>query len=113
MNKDPVLYLDHIIESINAINGYVENLSKEEFLKSPIRQDAVCRRLEIIGEASNKLNSEFTEKHPHIHWYKIRGMRNLLIHEYFHVDLDQVWNTVKISIPELKSQILEILTKPI
>ena len=108
MNKDPFLYIDHIIESIHAIDQYVGNLSKEEFLKSPQTQDAVCRRLEIIGEAANKLDTEFTEKYPHIHWYKIVGMRNLLIHEYFNVDLDQVWNTVKKSIPELKQQILGI-----
>ena len=108
MKKDPYLYLDHIIESIQAIVDYLINISKESFLVTPQIQDAICRRLEIIGEAANKLDSEFTEKHPHIPWYKIVGMRNLLIHEYFNVDLDQFWNTVDKSIPELKKQILKL-----
>jgi len=71
-------------------------------------QDAICRRLEIIGEAASKLDDEFKDKYSDVPWYKIVGMRNLLIHEYFHVDLDQVWSTIEISIPELKKQILEI-----
>lgn len=102
MKKDPLLYLDHIIESIEALEKYTTNLSKEDFLNSLLIQDAICRRLEIIGEAANKLDDEFKEKHPHVPWYKIVGMRNLLIHEYFHVDLDQVWNTIQKSIPDLK-----------
>jgi uncharacterized protein with HEPN domain len=108
MKKDPFLYLDHIIESIEALEKYSENLSKDDFLNSLLVQDAICRRLEIIGEAANKLDDEFKEKHPDIPWYKIVGMRNLLIHEYFHVDLDQVWNTTQKSVPELKKQILKM-----
>jgi uncharacterized protein with HEPN domain len=108
MKKDPFLYLDHIIESIEALEKHSANLSKEDFLNSLLIQDAICRRLEIIGEAANKLDDEFKEKHPDIPWYKIVGMRNLLIHEYFHVDLDQVWNTLQNSIPELKVQVLNM-----
>lgn len=108
MKKDPLLYLDHIIESIEALEKYSENLSKEDFLNSLLIQDAICRRLEIIGEAASKLDDEFKDKYSDVPWYKIVGMRNLLIHEYFHVDLDQVWSTIEISIPELKKQILEI-----
>ena len=77
-------------------------------MKSLIIQDAVCRRLEIIGEAANKIDDEFKGKYPDVPWYKIVGMRNLLIHEYFHVDLDQVWNTIQKNIPELKKHILEM-----
>lgn len=108
MKKDPFLYLDHILESIEALEKYSENLSKEDFLNSLLIQDAICRRLEIIGEAASKLDDEFKDKYSDVPWYKIVGMRNLLIHEYFHVDLDQVWSTIEISIPELKKQILEI-----
>jgi uncharacterized protein with HEPN domain len=108
MNKDPFLFIDHILASIDAITKYIENVSKEDFFNSEKTQDAICRRLEIIGEAANKLDSEFTEQYPNIPWSKIVGMRNLLIHEYFNVDLDQVWNTVKKNIPELKKQIFKI-----
>lgn len=108
MKKDPFLYLEHIIESIEALEKYSQNLSKEDFSNSLLIQDAICRRLEIIGEAANKLDDEFKEKNPVVPWNKIVGMRNLLIHEYFQVDLDQVWNTIQKSIPELKKQILQI-----
>lgn len=77
-------------------------------MNSILIQDAICRRLEIIGEAASKIDDEFKEKYPDVPWHKIVGMRNLLIHEYFHVDLDQVWNTIQKSIPELKEQILKM-----
>ncbi|MGD9335165.1 MAG: DUF86 domain-containing protein [Desulfobacterales bacterium] len=70
-------------------------------------QDAVCRRLEIIGEAA-KLESEFKEQFLNIPWYKIVAMRNILIHEYFAVDLDQVWNTIQKDLPDLKNQLDKI-----
>ena len=64
MKKDPYVFIDHIRESIEAIEAYTQDVSREQFLNNPQIQDAVCRRLEIIGEAANKLESEFTEKFP-------------------------------------------------
>ena len=108
MKKDPYVFIDHIRESIAAIEAYTQDVSQEQFLNNSQIQDAVCRRLEIIGEAANKLESEFTEKFPNIPWYEIIAMRNILIHEYFGVDPDQVWNTVQKDIPELKRQLEKI-----
>ena len=108
MKKDPYVFIDHIRESIVAIETYTHGVTKETFLATPQIQDAVCRRLEIIGEAANKLESEFKEQFPNIPWYKIVAMRNILIHEYFAVDLDQVWSTVQKDLPDLKKQLEKI-----
>jgi len=108
MKKDPYVFIDHIRESITAIETYTNSITKEIFLNTTQIQDAVCRRLEIIGEAANKLESEFKEQFPNIPWYKIVAMRNILIHEYFSVDLDQVWNTVQKDLPNLKKQLDKI-----
>ena len=108
MKKDPFVLIEHIKESITAIEDYTHGISREGFLSTPQIQDAVIRRLEIIGEAANKLDPEFAEQFANIPWYEIAAMRNILIHEYFGVDLDQVWNTIKKDIPELKRQLEKI-----
>ncbi len=108
MKKDPYVFIDHIRESIEMIETYTNGVTKELFLNTPQIQDAVCRCLEIIGEAANKLESEFKEQFPNVPWYKIVAMRNILIHEYFAVDLDQVWNTVQKDLPDLKNQLDKI-----
>ncbi|RZB36157.1 MAG: hypothetical protein SRB2_02422 [Desulfobacteraceae bacterium Eth-SRB2] len=108
MKKDPYVFIDHIRESIAAIETYTFGVNKATFLNTPQIQDAVFRRLEIIGEAANKLESEFKEQFPNIPWYKIVAMRNILIHEYFAVDLDQVWNTVQKDLIDLKNQLDKI-----
>lgn len=109
MKKDPVIFLEHILECIELIEKYMANLSKEEFLKSTQAQDSVTRRLEVIGEATKHLLDEFKEYYQDIPWAKILAMRNMLIHEYFAVNLDVVWKTVKEDIPELKKHVLKIL----
>ena len=108
MKKDPYVYIEHIQESIAAIEEYTHDISKEKLLNTPQIQDAVCRRLEIIGEAANKLEPEFTEQFANIPWHQISAMRNILIHQYFSVDLDQVWSTIQKDIPELKRQLEKI-----
>lgn len=108
MKKDPAIFLEHILECIELIESYT-NISKEEFLKSTQAQDSVVRRLEVIGEASKNLLEEFKELYQDIPWKKILAMRNTLIHEYFAVNLDVVWKTVKEDIPGLKKHVSKIL----
>ncbi|MEM2571078.1 MAG: DUF86 domain-containing protein [Thermoproteota archaeon] len=82
MKKDPRIFIEHDLESINAIEKYIEGLSKEEFLASMEKQDAVIRRLEVIVEAVKHIPNEIREKYPDIPWKRIAGMKDVLIHEY-------------------------------
>lgn len=109
MKKDPKIFLTHIIESIKEIEKNTDNLSEDKFLSSTIIQDAVVRRLEIIGEATKNIPESFRDKHHDIPWKKLAGMRDVLIHEYFGVDLILVWKIINKDIPKLKKQIAELL----
>ncbi|MEW6227762.1 MAG: DUF86 domain-containing protein [Bacillota bacterium] len=107
--KDPRVFVEQILESIERINGYIAQRSVEDFMAPGELQDAVIRRLEIIGEAATKLPEAFKAQHPEVPWSQISGMRNKLIHEYFGVDLGLTWRTVQKDLPELERQLGEIL----
>lgn len=102
-------YLKHILDAIADIESSVKKLSKEEFKRSKDIKDATVRRIEIIGEAVKNISKEFKQKHTEIEWAKIAGTRDVMIHAYFSVDFDVVWNIVKNDLPELKKKIKEIL----
>jgi len=106
--KDKI-FLDHILQSIQRIQDYVEGVTKEEFFEDLQLQDAVIRRLEVIGEAARQLSADLKAKHRNIPWAQVIGMRNVLIHEYFGVDLGLIWATVQKDLPILREAILEIL----
>lgn len=106
--KDPIIFLEHILESIELIENYVKGKSESDFLKSKQLQDSVIRRIEIIGEAVKNLPKEFKEKHSGMPWKKIAGTRDLIIHRYFGVDLKLTWEVIVRDIPELKKSVLKI-----
>lgn len=111
MQKNPSLYLHHIIDSATQINDYLSGSDKQQFADNALVQDAVLRKLEVIGEACSSLEENFKQTHQNIPWRKISGMRNRLTHEYWDVDLDIVWHTVTIDVPALKSQLINLLEK--
>ncbi|MCX6750080.1 MAG: DUF86 domain-containing protein [Candidatus Pacearchaeota archaeon] len=106
--KNDLAFIEHILESINAIEDFSKNISKKELVVNRLNQSAIVREIEIIGEAVKNLSEDIKDKHKEIEWKDIAGTRDKMIHHYFGVDLDIIWNIIKISIPDLKIKILKI-----
>jgi uncharacterized protein with HEPN domain len=101
-------YLTHILEAIERIGHYTENMTEATFLESPMVQDAVIRNIEIIGEASHNITKsfpDFTAAHPEFPFVPAYEMRNAVAHGYFKVDLELVWNTILTDLPSLREQV--------
>ena len=109
MIKGDVAYLRHILDAISRIEDYTKSIRYKEFLNNNLVQAGVIREIEIIGEASKGLNEDLKNKYKSIPWRKIAGMRDKLIHHYFGVDMDAIWETIEKDIPILKKQIRDIL----
>ncbi|QXP88101.1 HepT-like ribonuclease domain-containing protein [Methylococcus capsulatus] len=101
-------YLEHIQQAATDACGFVEGLSKDDFLTDKRTQQAVIMSLIIIGEAATKVmegHAEFTQAHPEMPWRSMRGMRNRIAHGYFDINLDVVWETVQTALPDLLKQL--------
>ena len=100
--KDDKVYVEHILEAIAAIDAYLGEKNFNDLTNDSMTQDAIIRNLEIIGEAANNLSEDFKSANPKIDWRQVINMRNRLIHEYFGVDLETVWKTIRQDLPPLK-----------
>jgi uncharacterized protein with HEPN domain len=98
-------YLIDLVQAGKLIQDFIQGIDKERFDNSSLIQSAVIRQIEIIGEATKRLSEKCRSEHSEIPWKKIAGMRDILIHAYDHVDIDEVWNAVDTSIPSLIKQI--------
>ena len=107
--RDPRLYLKDILEAMEAIERFVEGMDFETFEDDDMRVSAVIQKFEIIGEASKNVPESIKQKCTSIPWSDMAGMRDRLIHFYFGIKYDLVWNTIKQDIPEVKPLIREIL----
>ena len=103
-----MLYIQDILDSIMKLEEYINPINKSDFYENSQIQDAVIRRLEIIGEAVKNINQEIKNKYPEIPWKQIAGMRDVIVHEYFGVNLERTWKTLKSDIPDLKDKILKV-----
>lgn len=104
-----LLYISDILEAIQSIERYVENLTFDDFVKDRKTIDAIVRNFEIIGEAVKHIPKTLKLKYPAIPWKKMAGMRDRIIHEYFGVDIEILWKTIKEDLPKVKPEIEKIL----
>jgi uncharacterized protein with HEPN domain len=108
MKRDLNLFLDDILESIELLEKYTKDLSLEIFYEDSQIQDAIIRRIEIIGEAAKHFPESVRERHPKIPWRDVIGMRNYIVHDYFGINYDLLWEVATKDIYELKKEMLKI-----
>ena len=109
MSKRPIdLLLNDMLDGIDRVEQYTEGMSFDAFSNDQKSIDAVVRNLEIIGEAANRLPDDFKERHSSVEWYKVVGLRNRIIHEYFGIDLQIIWQIVHSDLPSLRQSLSQI-----
>lgn len=108
--KDDRFFLAHIRDAIERIEAFTSG-GREQFLANALVQDAVIRNLEVIGEAVKNLSNGLRDANPDVPWQQIAGMRDVLIHHYFGVKLDTVWQVVADHLPGLRTRVQELLAE--
>ena len=111
MSDSPGMFLRDILASVELIERYTAGVTYEAFLGDQQLQDSVVRRLEIIGEAVKNLPQDLRDRHPHVPWKKIAGLRDVLIHRYAGVDEHLIWTMINQNLPGLKHSIRAILAQ--
>ena len=109
MQLDDIIRIKHMLDAALESQTFMKGVSRDDLQDDRKTIQAVIRNIEIIGEAASKLSSDLKEKYPEIPWKQIIGMRNWLIHAYFDIDYDHVWNTVKEDIPVLIPMLIKTL----
>lgn len=109
--RSVVADLKNVLETMDKIDKFTENMDHEDFLEDEKTMFAVAKAIEIIGETLNHIPEEIKEEYSNVPWDDIYGMRNFLAHNYFGSDQDEVWKTVKEDIPELRLTINKILSE--
>ena len=111
MSHSNIELLRHIVDELRFILDTTSGKDYEAVVNDPILSRAIIRSLEIVGEASNKLDPDFKAEFPHIEWRKITNTRHRLIHDYFGVDYEIVWNIIVEKLPDLKDDIETIIAE--
>ncbi len=109
MKKEPIVFVGHILDAIQKIEKYMKKYTKEKFIRSGKTQDSVIRNLEIIGEATKNISLEFREKYNEVPWSQMAKFRDVLIHQYFGVDINVAWDVTIVELPEIKEKIKKII----
>lgn len=105
MKRSNYIFLSDILKSIDYIERFTHDFDLARFLNADMEQFAVVRNLEIIGEAAHAVSEEFKTSHPSVPWRSIHAFRNIIVHEYFDVDMEAVWNVIMKDLPQLKSSV--------
>lgn len=100
-NRDVLLLLDDMLQSAQKIKRYTKGIDYNSFLNDDKTVDAVVRNFEIIGEAANRIDPDFRDSNPEIEWRRIRGFRNRIVHDYFGIDYEIVWEIIETYLDEL------------
>jgi uncharacterized protein with HEPN domain len=108
--RDPILLVGDILDSAEKILEYTDGFTLEEFIEDSKTVDAVIRNFEIIGEAANRLPDSFKEKYTEIDWFRIRGFRNRIVHEYFGIDYSIVWIIKDSYLPLMMAQLKPLVS---
>ena len=101
--------IEDILESISRIETYTAGMTYASFRENQLVIDAVVRNLEIIGEAAGHVPIEIQQRHPDLPWVEMRGMRNLLIHEYFGISVEIIWKTTRENLPQVAAGLDRVL----
>jgi len=109
MEKDDTVYLRHVLDAINTIEEYLQGVKEDKFKATRLLQDGTIRQIEIIGEVVRHMSKDIRKTYPEIPWLDVAGMRDKLIHDYFGVDIEKVWDTTQDDLPILKEQVIRIL----
>jgi uncharacterized protein with HEPN domain len=109
MAHDEMLYLRHMLDAIDIVEEYLRGVNEDKFKNTRLIQDGVIRQIEIIGEAARHISKDIRKSYPEIPWQDVAGMRDKLIHDYFGVDIEKVWDTACDDLPILRKQVVGIL----
>jgi uncharacterized protein with HEPN domain len=109
VSRDPRLYLDDMLDSTRTVLDYTRGLTFDQFAASRLVRDAVILNLQIIGEAASHVPADLRARYPEVHWRDMVGLRNVIAHGYFALDLATLWDIVQARVPELVPQVERIL----
>lgn len=106
--RDPDLLVQDMLDSLRKIEFYTAGMDHSAFLGDAKTIDAVVRNLEVLGEAARQVPDDFASRHPDVPWRKVAGLRNRIVHDYFGLDLEIIWQIVRHDLPPLKARLEDL-----